>query len=204
MTPQIFTFIPYADDRNFGRACNEHMALLPDDGWGCVLDHDVLFTTSEWHRQMTRAVQTQPDGCFAAVTNRIKCPFQQVDGVDRKNHDYAYHRTIGQQLLSKDTLRDVTDSDRTPAGFLMLLSKQAWTDAGHFPEGLHYLDRMMWMALKMAGRRIYIIDGLYLYHWHRGAGEPIQRGEWVTEHHLPNGQGIKLLKSKDELPVYTG
>ncbi len=86
----------------------------------------------------------------------------------------------------------------------MLLSKQAWQDAGGFPEGLHYLDRMMWMALRLTGRRILVIQGLYLYHWHRGAGEPIQRGEWVVEHTLPNGKHLKLQKTREELPVYTG
>lgn len=201
----IQTFIPYADDRNFGHACNEAMSMLPETGWGCILDHDVMFTTQEWHRQLSAAVTQKPEGCFGAMTNRIKCPFEQTPGVDIKNHDYVYHRQIGQQLLTaNEGLLDVTDNERTPAGFLMLFSKQAWREAGYFPEGLHYLDRMMWMALKMAGRRLYIIRSLYLYHWHRGAGEPIQKGDWVVEHTLPNGRGIKLLKSREELPVYTG
>jgi len=199
----IQAFIPYADDRNLGRACNQAMSLLPDDGWGCILDHDVMFTTSEWHRQLSLAIRIQPEGCFAAMTNRIKCPFQQAE-VDRKNHDYAYHRSIGTRLLANEGLLDVTDSERTPSGFLMLMSKRAWIGAGQFPEGLHYMDRMMWLALKASGRRVFIIEGLYLYHWHRGGGEPIQRGEWVVEHQVPGGKKLKLLKKREELPVYTG
>jgi len=199
----IQTFIPYADDRNFGRACNEAMALLPEDGWGCILDHDVMFTTPEWHRQMSDAIRMEPDACFAAKTNRIKCPFQRVD-VDIKNHDYSYHRKVGAALLKNPMLVDVTENERTPAGFFMLMSKKAWRDAGTFPEGLHYLDRMMWLALKASGHRILVIEGLYLYHWHRGAGEPIQRGEWVVEHTTANGRTLKLQKKREELPVYTG
>lgn len=204
--PSITTVIPYADDRNFGRACNQVMSLLPEDGWGCVLDHDVMFTTPEWHRQLTAAVVARPDATFSAMTNRIKCPFQQAPGVNIKNHDYAYHREYGQQLLTQegDALYDMTASERTPAGFLMLMSKQAWRNAGQFPEGLHYLDRVMWLALREAGYPTLIIKGLYLYHWHRGAGEPIQRGEWVTEHTIPGRKTIKLLKRKEDLPVYTG
>lgn len=229
--PLIQTFIPYADDRNLGRAHNEAMSLLPEAGWGCILDHDVMFTTPEWHRQMQDAVAKRPEGCFSGVTNRIKCPYQLVtvlseseprgySYVDSKNHDYAYHREVGRKVASgevwheiedvgtirRDGLLDITENERerTPAGFLMLLSKAAWREAGGFPEGLHYMDRMMWLALKLAGRRIYIIEGLYLYHWHRGAGEAVQQGEWVVEHTIADGKKLKLAKKREELPVYTG
>jgi len=118
----------------------------------------------------------------------------------------TYHRRLGAELAKKRTLRDVTDDpsgkDRTPAGFCMVLSKQAWREAGMFPEGLHYVDRMMWLALKATGRRLYLHEGLYLYHWHRAGGEPIQPGQWVPMvHRLPSGRVIKL-KPVGPLPVY--
>lgn len=191
--PLIIAAIPYSDERNLGAAHNEFMSLLPEDGWGCLLDHDVMFTTREWHRQLSRAVFTDPKGCFSGVTNRILCPFQQVEGVDMKNHEIRYHREIGTRLLEKDTVRDVTDEPRTPGGFMMMLSKQAWRDAGGFPDGLHLMDKRMWTALKMVGRRIYIIEGLYLYHWHRGGGpnsEPYMEGPWAKLHTLPDGRVI--------------
>lgn len=193
--PLIIAMVPYADDRNLGKAHNDAMSLLPEDGWGCLLDHDVMFTTREWHRQLTAAVLKRPEGCFCAVTNRIQCPYQNVPGVDMKNHDMWYHREIGRQRLQQFPveLEDVTEEPRTPAGFLMCLSKQAWRDAGGFPDGLHLMDKRMWTALKLVGRRIYLIPGLYLYHWHRGGGplaEPYLKGPWAKQHTLPDGRVI--------------
>lgn len=201
--PQILTMIPYADDRNYGRACNEFMECIPDDAWACVVDHDAMFTTPEWHRQLTSAAIQRPDGCFSAMTNRIKCEWQLVPDVDVKNHDIQYHRQIGEKLLESHKMLDVTDdpNDKTPGGLIMMMSKQAWKEAGGFPQGLHYLDRIMWLALKKAKRRIFIIKGLYLYHWHRGAGEPIQKGEWVRPHKMPNGEVIGIA-DRSKLPVY--
>jgi hypothetical protein len=191
--PLILAAIPYAEDMNLGAAHNQFMELLPEDGWGCILDHDVMFTTRDWHRQLTAAVLTKPEGCFGGVTNRIKCPFQLLDdGKHIKNHDIKYHREIGKRLLAEpQTLLDVTDHHRTPAGFLMCLSKQAWRDAGKFPDGLHLMDKRMWEALHAVGRRIYIIQQLYLYHWHRGGGpdaDPYMEGPWAKRHVLPDGR----------------
>lgn len=205
--PPLVTFIPYADDRNLGAAYNECMEMLPEDGWAVLLDHDVMFTTREWHRQIADAIATVPEGCFSGVTNRIKCPFQQVEGVSMKNHDIRYHREVGKRLLSNLNLHDVTDEVRTPSGFLICLSKRAWLEIGKFPNGLHYLDRTIWEALRAVGRRLYIIEGLYVYHWHRGGGpdsEPFVAGEWVKRHQLPDGRVVAWQTPPGGFPVYVG
>lgn len=199
--PIVVTAMPYADDRNYGRACNEVMALLPDDGWAVILDHDAMFTTREWHRQITAAIVAQPRGCFTVKVNRVYCPFQRTEGVDPQSHDVRYHRGVGQRLQAQGLrLRDVTD-DREPSGVVMILSKQAWREAGGFPQGLHYVDRMMWLALKHVGRRIYLIEDLYLYHWWRGDNEGFQPGAWAAKHRLPDGR-VLALKNPDKLPVF--
>ena len=209
MPPVIIAAIPYGDDRDLGRAHNEFMEMLPEDGWGCLLDHDVMFTTREWHRQLSAAVAEKPEGTFTCVTNRVKCPFQNVPGISMKTHDMWYHREIGFNRLRDfgGQLRDVTGSSRTPAGLMMMMSKKAWREAGKFPSGLHYMDRTMWTALRMTGRHIYIIEGLYLYHWHRGGGddaEPFQKGEWVKRHNLPDGRIITWQEPKEGFPEYNG
>ena len=198
---QIVTFIPYADDRNLGRACNECMALLSEDGWGVLLDHDAVFTTPEWHRQLTAAITQYPEGCFTVKTNRARYPYK-VRAIGQNNHDMAYHRQVGKEMLANQTLTDVTD-EREPNGMCIILSKQAWREVGGFAEGMHYVDRLMWMALKLTGRRIYLVEGVYMYHWHRGDGAPIQQGEWARRHTLADGRTI-LVGSESELPVYDG
>ena len=198
MPEQLVTFIPYADDRNLGRACNECMAMLPEDGWGVILDHDAVFTTPEWHRQLTRAIQLYPEGCFTGYANRARRPFK-APGTAMDNHDMAFHRALGAMLLKNETIRDVTE-ERAPNGMLIVLSKQAWKKAGGFAQGLHYVDRIMWKSLKMAGYRIYLVEGLYLYHWHRGDGAPIQEGPVASRHMLADGQSFELVGPKTGLP----
>lgn len=192
--PLIVAMIPYADDKNLGRAHNAAMSLLPEDGWGCLLDHDVMFTTREWHRQLTRAVELYPEGTFCAMTHRIFCPFQIAPEANLKDHNITSQRAIGLKRLENTAITDVTDHERTPGGFLMCLSKQAWRDTNGFPEGFHLMDKRMWTALKMVGRRIYLIEGLYLYHWHRGGGpdaDPWLEGPPVARHVLPDGRVLE-------------
>jgi hypothetical protein len=200
--PVLVAFVPYADDRNLGRAYNEAMGMLPEDGWAVLLDHDAMFTTRDWHRQISAAILQRPEGCFTVRTNRIKCPYQQVPGVDPKNHDVAYHRKVGEGLAKDQSLglRDVT-GDREPSGLAFVLSKRAWRDAGGFPDGLHYVDRLMWCALKMVGRKIYLMEDVYLYHWHRAKNEPFQAGAWAIRHELPDGRIIGI-KDPSKLPEY--
>ena len=191
--PVIITAIPYAEDMNLGGAYNTFFEMLPEDAWGCILDHDVMFTTPYWHRQLTAAVLKEPEGSFGGMASRIKCPYQLLDGgLHIKNHDIKYHRAIGEKLrLAKgDSLLDVTGFSRTPSGFLILLSKKTWRAIGGFPHGLHLLDKTIWMSVFRMGRRIFIIEGLYLYHWHRGNQEAYMEGPWVLHHTLPDGQEI--------------
>lgn len=201
MPEQIVTFIPYADDRYFGRACNECMAMLPEDGWGVILDHDAVFTTPEWHRQLTRAIHLYPEGCFTGYSNRARRPFK-APGTNMTDNDMAFHRRLGAELLKNETIRDVTEGVRAPNGMLTVLSKRAWKEAGGFAEGLHYIDRIMWKSLKMTGRRIYLIEGLYLYHWHRGGvtSAPIQEGPVASRHTLADGRSFYLVNAKTGLP----
>ena len=196
----LVTFIPYADDRNLGRACNECMAMLPEDGWAAVLDHDAVFTTPEWHRQLTRAIALYPNGCFTGYSNRSRHPFK-APGVSMNGDDMAYHRGVGEKMLVNEAIRDVTD-ERGPNGMLIVLSKQAWKAAGGFEEGLHYIDRLMWKSLKMTGHRVYLVEGLYLYHWHRGGRSdvPIQEGPIASRHTLADGRFFQMVDPKTGLP----
>ena len=193
--------IPYAEDFNLGAAHNQFFDRLREDDWGCVVDHDVMFTTKDWYRQLIAAIQQEPEGCFSGVTNRIKCPFQIVeDGAHMKDHDMTSNRARGAKLLAQygSDLLDVTDEIRTPSGFLMCLSKKAWRDMGGFPNGYHLMDKRTWQALRLVGRRLYILRGLYLYHWHRGGGPQAEEiapdAPWTLQHTLPDGRVIGSTK----------
>lgn len=169
----ILAMTPFASDHNLGAAYNAAMASVPDDGWACFLDHDMMLTTRVWYRQLEEAIAFKPAaGAFVAVTNRIAAPWQRAQETDPDNHDIAYHRSIGQQRLHQRTLLDVTRTQGF-GGVMFCVSKRAWRDVGGFVDGLFCVDHRMHFALRDAGLRIYLLESLYVYHWRRAFGDEL-------------------------------
>jgi len=165
----IFTMTPFAIDMNYGRACNEFMGLLPDDGWGCIIDHDAMFTTRAWFRQIEEAIDFRPDaGAFTAVSNRIARRWQQAGNKD--SHDIVQHRRFGAARLKTRTLLDITNTHGF-GGVVIVISKKAWRQVGGFVDGMLCVDHRMHFALREAGRRVWLIEGLFVYHWRRAQGD---------------------------------
>ena len=163
----ILPMMPYALDRNLGRAYNEAMALLPADAWAIFLDHDGLQTTREWFRIVAEAIAFKPAaGVFVAVTNRIDAPWQRAPESDPENHDIGYHTTIGRNRLFCRTLLDVTDT-KGWGGVAFALSREAWQRAGGFADGLLCVDHSMHFGLRAAGYRNYLLESWYVYHRRR-------------------------------------
>jgi GT2 family glycosyltransferase len=163
----VLTMVPYALDRNLGRAYNEAMALLPDDAWAIFLDHDAMPTTREWYRQFVEAIEFQPQaGAIVAVTNRIDAVWQRLPGVNRENHDIGYHTTLGLQQLKVRTLLDVTGT-KGFGGVLFAVSKAAWAQVGGFADGMLCVDHSLHFKLQAAGRRVWLHEGIYAYHRRR-------------------------------------
>ena len=67
----IYYFTPFAPDKLYGRAINEHIKHLPDDSWICVRDGDTMFLTSDYGHIIQQAIIDNP-GCdlFSCSTNR--------------------------------------------------------------------------------------------------------------------------------------
>lgn len=169
----IVTAIPYAADKNLGAAYNEFMSRLTDDEWACFIDHDAMFTTADWYRQLSSAVKlADPEmALLTGVANRTGARWQAASGVDRSNHDIRYHRKIGSGLLNKHGSSIVDVTDRFPlGGYLMCLSKCAWSRAGEFVDGMFCVDHLMHLGVRSAGLRVGLLPGLYLYHWRRAGG----------------------------------
>ena len=95
----IYTNIPYTPSEygtNLGYAYNKFMELLPnDDDWACFLDHDAMFTTSNWYHQLETIIKNNPDvGAFGARTNRVANTFQLVGNINLMSNDLEYHRNV--------------------------------------------------------------------------------------------------------------
>lgn len=167
MTPTIVPMMPYALDLNLGRAYNECMELVPADAWIVFQDHDMMATTRQWYRQIAEAIRFKPDaGAFVAVTNRIDAVWQRAAESDPENHDIGYHTALGMARLSMRTLLDITDT-KGFGGVMFAVSKAAWRAAGGFADGLLCVDHSLHFGLRRAGRRVFLIEGLYVYHRRR-------------------------------------
>lgn len=165
----ILAMTPFRTDKNLGAAYNAAMALLGPDDWAAFVDHDAMFTTAQWHAQLEEAIAFLPAaGAFVAVTNRIASPWQQ--GGDPDSNDIALHRRYGKERLKVRTLLDITDT-KGFGGVMFAVSKAAWQDAGGFAHGLGCVDHSLHFGLQRIGRKVYLLEGLYVYHW-RHWGEP--------------------------------
>lgn len=171
----IKTLIAYDARMDLGGAYNELMAELPtDDDWAVFLDHDAMWTTSAWYHQIVAAIEAQPDaGLFTAVTNRVGNKAQRAPGVLVDNHDIRYHRKKGRELFERHyaELVDVTDIEPPISGVVMVIKKAVWARVGGFARGFLGVDNRMHVDLREHGLRIYMLKGLYVYHWYRAEND---------------------------------
>lgn len=172
--PLVLAMTPFRADMNLGAAYNEAMRLLPRDGWAVFLDHDAAWTTRSWYLQIREAIAFKPDaGAFGAVTNRIAPDWQQAGA--RDNHDMVAHRQFGdERLRTVRTLLDVTHT-KGFGGVVIVISRRAWERAGGFVDGMLCVDHRMHFALRDAGLRVYLHEGLYVYHWRRANGDALPK-----------------------------
>lgn len=163
--PEIFAATPFAPDRNFGAACNRFLSLLPAGSWAAIMDHDAMFTSSHWHAQMLEAIACRPDaGAFAVVTNRIASPWQKALEAVNAGDDIPKHRAIGE--ARRRTHRTLLDISCTKGfgGVVTLVNRDAWAETAGYADGLFCVDHSLHFRLVDRGRRVYLIEGLYVYH----------------------------------------
>lgn len=166
----IAVAIPFARDLNLGAANNRIMSSLPEDGWACLLDHDMMLTTPHWYAQLEEAIAFRPDaGAFTCVTNRIASPWQRAEEADQASDDIAYHRRIGEARRARRSLLDITPT-KGFGGVLTLLSKAAWREAGGYSDGMYCCDHSLFFRLVERGRRVYMLENLYVYHFRGSSG----------------------------------
>lgn len=166
----LFPVMPFSPEKNYGTACNQMMGLLPADGWACIMDHDVLWTTLNWYHQITEIIAAHPLGTFTAVANRIGHPMQREAGAPRTDN-LAVHRVYGTEVARRHwgQLLDITDVQPPMSGMVIVLSKANWELAGGFrPQGILGVDNALHLALRAQGRKIWVMRGVYVYHYYRG------------------------------------
>ena len=171
--PMIYNFVAYApgDKEKLGQTYNKYMELIGDDEWACFLDHDAMFTTQDWYKQLGDTIAANPQyGLLSVCTNRIGNPNQKIAGLT-DTHDILYHRGIGLQL-QKQGGTDVNDATNAHciSGVVMAISKAMWKKAGGFKEGFLGVDNDMHQRVQKAGGKVGVCKGIYVYHYYRADG----------------------------------
>jgi len=191
----IHTCIAYAPqevDMNIGRVCNGLMERISDDDWACFIDHDSMMTTHDWYKLLERTVRSIEDedlpiGLITAVTNRIGNAEQVVfdkTSQEAQNHDMHFHRRVGRKLMLEHA-SSLREAKSPVSGVVMLTPKRVWRKCGGFKDGFLGVDNDYDMKVRRAGFKTCIMDGLYVYHWYRADGQPIQGWGYPEEANLP-------------------
>lgn len=167
---KIHNFIAYSTEKDIGTEYNDYMELIPDNDWACFIDHDAMFTTSDWYLQLYDIIRDNPEySCFTAVTNRIGNPNQKFAGIDQNNHDIMYHRNIGKkaQQQYRTDVKDMADVKQLMSGVVMLVKKSAWKKVGGFKKGFLGVDNYFHDSLNKEGLKTGLMKGVYVYHLYR-------------------------------------
>jgi GT2 family glycosyltransferase len=176
----IHTYVPYCPShidggKNLGFAYNNFMKMIGEDDWACFLDHDAMFTTPDWYRQLEVVIEKYPDaGEFSVRTNRIGNAAQLYTDPSipnfSHNHNLKMHRRIGAALQKQNTVEVIEYTkkrNRGLSGLTILTSKRAWKLVGGFSDGFLGVDWDYTFRCANKGLKNYILRGVYVYHWYR-------------------------------------
>lgn len=166
---KVHVKIPFAEDKNLGRAYNQAFEDVEERDWVCLMDHDVMLLTPDAIGLMHEYARSFPEtGIFTAFTNRIHplSSDQLLDGRINENTCVKYHseRAYNQKRFGIK----VTEINHIISGFLMMVSKKTWREI-KFPEHGKCLgvDNEFSQKILEAGKKIYRMDSLYVFHMYR-------------------------------------
>lgn len=177
----IYVFKPYAplkDHKNLGKTYNEYMGLLPyDDDYAILCDHDMMFTTYQWYKQIEDIIQKHGDdpqiGMFVPRTNRLWYDYQKPLDLKSKtilefSNDVSVHRIFGKKMEEENYLKITKyPSNGKAAGIVLVIKKSIWKKIG-FNDGLLGVDFSFHDKIRNLNKEVYIMEGVYVYRWYRG------------------------------------
>lgn len=172
--PVIYYTIAWDNTKNIGRYYNAFTDIVPDDAWIAFVDGDTIFTTSDYGRIIEDTIAAHPEAeAFTCVTNRVGCQWQIALDADIYSDDMREHRAIGERIARqyRTDVRDVTDQSLF-SGLFLLIKKSLWKKiGGAAPYGMLGVDNDIHKHIRAVGSRLYLMKGLYLYHWYRGGNK---------------------------------
>jgi len=170
MVDYIHVCIPFEPGRKLAFAYDRAMENSPTE-WTLILDHDLYFCNPLWYIMSLNAIKQlegKKVGWITAKTNRIGNK-SQLYPVPNDNDNLNYHIEIASKLYKKNkNLLSLVKGN--PSGFFILTNKTACADVGGFDDigkGLSGVDNNYSKKLRAKGYGLYVMEGLYLYHYYK-------------------------------------
>lgn len=170
-------YAPINHHKNLGFIYNEYMNLLPnDDDYAVLCDHDMMFTTYNWYRQIEEIIKNYGNdsqiGMFVPRTNRLWYDYQKPTDLKSKmilqlSNDISIHREFGVKMEHENYLK-ITRYPREgrAAGVMMVVKKAIWKNL-KFNDGMLGVDFSFHDKIRSINKEVYIMEGIYIYHWYR-------------------------------------
>lgn len=175
----IHHITPARSDKNYGKAINDIVKVLPDDDWICLRDIDTLpLDHVSFIKQCEEIAKANEYGIVSCMTNRLGLPWQLVyDEIQKEEDVNMIQEVIIAKEMAKEHGSKVEEAPREVAGVMMLFPKSVWTEVGGFKEGgiiwgNQMLDNIFYEAVKAKGYKIGLAKGIYLLHLYRWNENP--------------------------------
>lgn len=162
----ILICTPYRTDKNVGKAYNDIFKLLGEDDSACITDGDIMFLTPDFGTIISEYATMYPDAILTCKTNRIHPLSKQLDGQIDEVCDL---RELTRKAEARKLVRTVTEikPGEGMSGLLMVIPKKIWQQVPFIENGALGIDSQFRIDLHKAGKKIYIMDGLFIFHSYR-------------------------------------
>jgi len=146
------------------------MSLLPnDDDWGCLMDLDTMFLTSNVGHQLEEIVKKYPNtGLFTAITNRVGLKEQCYRGNIDNDPNILNWKRVAKQLQENKWM-EMRELKHPISGHLMMVKKSVWKAVGGFPEvgKILAIDNSFSKRVLDHNLEIQLMEGVFVFHFYR-------------------------------------
>lgn len=162
---RIWYIQPYSVEKNFGKAFNEQISLIPDSDWVALMDMDCMFLRPDSKKQIQEIVDKGEFDLYGCVTNRLGKGDQVVQEMFDES-DISCHVALA-EARHEVFYGQCKPTEGIIAGMLMVFRKSTWKRVGGFKEGSIYFDKIF--SRKIEKRAVML--GVYAFHLYRWGQE---------------------------------
>ncbi len=169
--------MPTSEDKNLGAAYNECASLVKDpDHWMCFKDRDVMFMTNDYINMIPSAIEKYPDvGLFTCMTNRVGNLLQCYGGKVSEETSLLKHYDLSVEIAKKGV--EIKYTNRVISGLVLIIQKRTWLQIRGAKDGILGVDNDISKKVMRAGKKVAIMQGLYVLHYYR-----LKHGQFDKSH----------------------